>query len=229
MAPITEPLLCEWFAPQFVSRFAKVGLQTVEDLAAFIESRGANWFREVERIGPGRAALVIAWLKHNSFSGRYMLRFAPTNPWTQLRQSAENRIAPLEHFVPPDFAAQGHHQLVHHLDQMKRTGLHSTFLAYRREAERFHLFCCIELSISILDATSRHLALYGDFLCALGWASADPWPYRTRLDEWVGPRHCERSSNGWRPFAGPLRLSSRARALDGTRAVLNRLGGKIQS
>lgn len=221
--PVTAPVLADWFIPQFVARFAICKLHSVADLASFIERHGSQWFRKIHRVGPGRARLIIAWLRGFDIGGKFALERAPVNPLHVSRTEAELRIAPLESFTPPSFATQGHERLVKFLEELRATAPTSTFLAYRREAERFHLFCCLELGISFTEAAPVHFERYRVFLSSLGLTSMNEWHYQTSQQEWIGPRHAERASLGWKPFAGPLKPASLQRALDGARTVIRRL------
>lgn len=86
----------------------------------------------------------------------------------------------------------------------------ATLASYRKEAERLLLWCTLQRGVALSDLTHEDLLVYQRFL-------TDPQP----AERWVmapGQKPA-RSSNQWRPFAGPLGLSSQRQAL----TILNAL------
>jgi integrase len=47
------------------SRFKGEGIATIGELIAFCNQRGGSWWRSIPRIGQGRAAIVVAWLRRH--------------------------------------------------------------------------------------------------------------------------------------------------------------------
>lgn len=75
--------------------------------------------------------------------------------------------------------------------------LSHTQRAYRKEGERFLLWAIVERRKPLSSMTTEDCIAYRDFI-------ADPQP-RTR---WCAPRNRERWSPLWRPFEGPLDITS---------------------
>lgn len=82
-----------------------------------------------------------------------------------------------------------------------------TLRAYKKEAERLLLWATHERGKALSSLTREDLIGYEDFL-------KDPRP----RGRWCGPRR-PRHSRDWRPFQGPLKVSSRRQAL----VILNAL------
>ncbi len=83
-----------------------------------------------------------------------------------------------------------------------------TQLCYRKEAERFALWCVVENQTALSSVGIEDCIKYRDFLLS-------PPPH------WCGPRSVGRWGAGWRPLEGPLSARSCAYAL----SVLNILFG----
>lgn len=88
----------------------------------------------------------------------------------------------------------------------------ATLASYRKEAERLMLWCTLQRGVALSDLTHEDLLLYQHFL-------ADPQP----AERWVMEARQKpgRSSPLWRPFAGPLGVSSQRQALSILNAMLS--------
>ncbi len=91
----------------------------------------------------------------------------------------------------------------------------NTRSAYRKEAERFLLWCIAEEGTALSSITVEEASLYPRFLEDLGRLADAAWAERWRLpeDSWIGPKQAERGTPSWRPFSGPLSHTSRRQAL----------------
>lgn len=91
----------------------------------------------------------------------------------------------------------------------------NTFSAYRKEAERFLLWCVIEKRTALSSLPAEEAADYLRWLEDLGRLSVRQWSVRWRMPQavWIGPRNAERGSAGWKPFNGPLSVASRRQAI----------------
>lgn len=88
----------------------------------------------------------------------------------------------------------------------------ATLASYRKEAERLMLWCSLQHGVALSDLTHEDFLLYQRFL-------TDPQP----SERWVmapGQKPA-RSSPLWRPFAGPLGVSSQRQALSILNAMLS--------
>lgn len=88
----------------------------------------------------------------------------------------------------------------------------ATLASYRKEAERLMLWCGLQHGVALSDLTHEDLLIYQRFL-------ADPQP----AERWVmAPgQKPGRASPLWRPFAGPLGVSSQRQALSILNAMLS--------
>ncbi len=80
----------------------------------------------------------------------------------------------------------------------------ATLVSYRKEVERLLLWCTLQHGVALSDLTHEDLLVYQRFL-------TDPQP----AERWVmaSGQKPGRNSKLWRPFAGPLGVSSQRQAL----------------
>jgi integrase len=64
-SPAANHAIGRWFRPRIASRLKGEGIATIGELIAFCNRRGGSWWRSVPRIGAGRAAVVVAWLRRH--------------------------------------------------------------------------------------------------------------------------------------------------------------------
>jgi len=64
-SPAANHAIGRWFRPRIASRLKGEGIATVGELVAFCNRRGGSWWRSIPRIGAGRAAVVVAWLRRH--------------------------------------------------------------------------------------------------------------------------------------------------------------------
>jgi integrase len=64
-SPAASHAIGRWFRPRIASRLKGEGIATVGELIAFCNRRGGSWWRSVPRVGAGRAAVVVAWLRRH--------------------------------------------------------------------------------------------------------------------------------------------------------------------
>jgi integrase len=64
-APHASHSIGRWFRPRIASRLKGEGMATIGDLVAFCNRRGGSWWRSIPRVGAGRAAIVVAWLRRH--------------------------------------------------------------------------------------------------------------------------------------------------------------------
>jgi len=91
----------------------------------------------------------------------------------------------------------------------------TTYRTYKKETERFLLWCLYQQKKPLSSIDRDDLAAYIQFL-------EDPQP----CSLWCAPpggRHCQRGSPRWRPFTGPLSHSAKATALSAIDSLFNYL------
>jgi integrase/recombinase XerD len=88
----------------------------------------------------------------------------------------------------------------------------STLASYRKESERLLLWCITQRGRALSDLSHEDLLVYQEFL-------RNPQP----ADKWImAPGYkAARNTPGWRPFAGPLALSSRRQAVSILNCMFN--------
>ena len=64
-SPAANHAIGRWFRPRIASRLKGEGITSIGELVAFCNRRGGSWWRSVPRIGAGRAAVVVAWLRRH--------------------------------------------------------------------------------------------------------------------------------------------------------------------
>ena len=64
-SPHASHSIGRWFRPRVASRLKEEGVATIGELIAFCNRRGGSWWRSIPRIGAGRAAIVVAWLRRH--------------------------------------------------------------------------------------------------------------------------------------------------------------------
>ena len=91
----------------------------------------------------------------------------------------------------------------------------NTAASYRKEAERFLLWCICERQTPLSSIMAGDAALYLHWLEGLGRTDPKAWSRQWRLPQacWIGPKNASRDSDEWHPFNGPLQASSRKYAI----------------
>ena len=91
----------------------------------------------------------------------------------------------------------------------------NTLSQYRKEAERFAAVVHYGTRKGLSSITASDAALYPRWLEELGRLEPGTWQQKWNLPQtiWVGPKNAPRLSAQWRPFNGPLSVSSRKTSL----------------
>lgn len=91
----------------------------------------------------------------------------------------------------------------------------NTLSQYKKEAERFLLWCTLERGKALSSISTEDASLYPVWLEELGRKEPSEWSGKWRLPQaaWIGSKNAPRFSQDWRPFNGPLSVSSRKTAL----------------
>lgn len=91
----------------------------------------------------------------------------------------------------------------------------NTLSQYKKEAERFLLWCTLERGKALSSISTEDASLYPVWLEELGRKEPHEWSSKWHLPQsaWIGSKNAPRLSADWRPFNGPLSVSSRKTAL----------------
>ncbi len=234
----TDPLSL-WLSPAMVERLKAAGMGTLASLVQTVNAYGANWWRRVRGLGQARAASLTAWLLPLSQEWEVPLREEATAaPQRQAawRTSVLRSVAmpprfallPLEQLaVPPRLAggpgapglfatrmpnhlgAQDDRQAIEAwLEQYRDKP--ATLRAYRKEVERFYLWCLLERDKPLSSIDSRDALAYREFI-------------RSPPPHWCCAAVVARNDPAWRPFRGPLQPGSQRQALVVVQALFDGL------
>ncbi|EHP41669.1 integrase/recombinase [Cupriavidus basilensis OR16] len=206
-----------WFSPALARRLRAQKITNLHILVDLANCHGNAWWRSVPRIGALAGAAINRWLADHrdvvrDERGEPLLRdhvfargrLAEATLGPQLRQlvpfelmrveesgtvAGTTPICDVKGAFDSDLTAVRAWLAANHAQQ-------STWLAYRKEAERLLLWTAMERgkALAMLDQQDRQ-----DYFAFL----RHPAPARL----WVGPR-APRESAAWRPFTGPLSESS---------------------
>lgn len=216
--PVLTDTLRVWFKPQLADALALDGVTSIQDLKTCIESRGPSWWRPIPRIGQGKAHVILAWLrKHEGTLGE--LHMAPDEPRSSnlvlLGASPSRELVPLEQvqaLTPTLDGSRGNNRndtfcLISAKNDLEAVraylyryrGREKTHRAYRKELERFLLWCVLERKVALSSVLTEECEAYKDFL-----AHIPP--------SWTGPK-VRRDSVQWRPFVDTLEPESQRYAI----------------
>lgn len=195
-----------WFDPATAGRLHAAGLATLGQLQRTVR-HSAQWHRPIKAIGEGKArrieallarclpaegptadGLAVAWqqrLHTPAFDGSNG-RFRAERPRIAARTDAAAIEAWLDAAVP---------------------AVPATRAAYRREVERWWLWCVVERGRPLSSCDAVDARAYLDFLAAV----PERWQSRRMVERWTA---------GWTPFRGSLGPQSRRFAFQ----VLHQLG-----
>lgn len=221
--PLPNQSVGMWFKPMVSRHLKSANVATLAELVEFCNRRGGSWWRAIPRIGPGRAARIVSWLRqHEDSIGITVLAdvdlrdpLAADDAELITVDMLERRLAPLERIRLGAGLAGGDglnrsqtFPLVRARDDLEavRAYLHlyrdqpKTLRAYTKELERFVLWCVTERGCALSSALVDECEAYKDFL-------------KAPSSRFVGPR-AVRYSDRWRPFASEvLKPSSQAFAV----------------
>lgn len=232
-ATVSQPLpkdpVTRWFLPVASRRLKEDGIDTLEQLIDTIRARGKGWYRPIPCLGRLKAETIVRWLRkheeslgslpavlldleHETTHGIVTIdRFSPIfAPLEQLRvvSAIDGSLGDNRHHLFPLISARNDYDAVQAF-LYKFRGRDKTHKAYRKELERFLLWCIGERGKAMSSVMVDDCEAYKDFLAAL--------PSR-----WVGVRK-KRHSAEWRPFAGPLSAESQRYAIQVLRAFFSYL------
>lgn len=218
-SPRLRDPVTQWFKPVAAKRLKEDGINTLEDLMVTIRVRGRGWYRPIPCLGRGKAATIVNWL------GRYPDTLGPlphslSDPGNDIREGTvvvarfSKLLVPFErirlasdldgskginrHHIFPLIPARNDYDAVEAY-LVKHQGEPKTHRSYRKELERFLLWCVAERGVALSSVLTEDCEAYKAFL-----ASPD--------ERWVGTRK-PRKSVDWRPFAGTPSAESQRYAI----------------
>ena len=230
LPPSPSQALSLWFSHSICARLESLGIVTLAHLVDLISVRGHRWYTHARGIGRAKTAQILAWLSQQSDPefARALARsvvipqqrraIEERNRWgpgLSLVLPAVFGLVPLERLMlPPALNGQGgvfrspgpntldastdleavNAWLAHHQERI------STVRSYRKEAERFLLFCAHVLRKSLSSVTAPDCMQYRAFLMQVP-------------PHWIHPMPVVRTDPMWRPFRGQPSAASQKQAL----------------
>ncbi|QJE03703.1 tyrosine-type recombinase/integrase (plasmid) [Massilia forsythiae] len=222
--------VAQLFRPKTARSLKDEGIKTLGDLVDLILRRGPGWWRSIPRIGAGRAGAIMRWL-HQWPDQLGEIDLGLTHPAAAdnldllpvLDTTRRREVAPLGTFQLPTWlsgtdgvnrapafcfiSARNDLEAVNaYLNRYK--GQDSTERAYRKELERFILWCALVACKPMSSLLVDDCELYKHFL-------------RAPLPEFRGKRTVK-TSKRWRPFAlEPMDAESQKYAVRVLRAMFD--------
>lgn len=203
-----------WLVPRLAQGLVSLGLRTLRQACEILSPARAAWYRGLRGVGAVQARAVERWLRQ--LAGGWAILPPPGTsdasaaaaplplpcPFT-LRPGAsieEDLLPRIEGAPVGELLA-----LQQWLDALDCTP--ATKADYRKEVERFYLWCRFARGVTLSSLAPGDLAAYESFLAAVPAA-------------WRCPRPVARQDAAWRPFRAPLSARSRHHALVVIRRLL---------
>lgn len=218
-----------WFAHSVTSKLSATGLVSLADLVNHLNVRGYRWHTHTKGIGQKKSQQIIAWLNQQSGPFEHILSGSVATPQQRLSIERRNQLGPgLSLVLPPVFGIVPLERLAlppsldgqrgvfrsgapntleastdleaiqvwlqHHRERI------STHRSYRKEAERFLLFCVHILRKPLSSVSTPDCLQYRAFLLQVP-------------QDWIHPMPVGRDDGMWRPFRGQPEPSSQKQAL----------------
>lgn len=214
-----------WFLPMAAQRLKMDDIHTLEQLMNAIRARGRGWYRPIPGFGQRKADTVVGWLRrYEDTLGALpavlddLERLFPSQmvtverysrvlvPFERMRlpQILDGSAGDNRHHRFPLISARNDYDAVQSY-LFKFRGQDKTYRAYKKELERFLLWCLSERGKAMSSLLVDDCEAYKDFLANLP-------------ERWIG-RRCSRTSIDWRPFAGQLSPESQRYAIQSVRAL----------
>lgn len=230
-----KTLLVDVMSEAFSLKALRCQIVTLGDLAKALKTEDNNGLA----LSKEEKTAYIDWLtQHGLFSQR------GRKPKTQTDRNKElpppnPRIVPLERIelgVGLD-GKTGTNRAADHLRSLEATDDLSALKAwltaranntntlgvYRKEAERFLLWCTVEKDIALSSVGLEEASGYLRWLEQLGRLNDDEWAKRWHCpqSDWIGPKNLTRDNPQWRPFNAALSQGSRKLSMTVIRQLFN--------
>ncbi len=205
-----------WLAPGLAAKLMAAGYVTLGDLARAIR-RGDRWYSALKGIGVGKARKVVDQVARLLGPGSMTAAAAPAVPLASDAAASIARTLGGELDGSrgtnradrrPTIDAANDRDAIEAWLQAIASRSPSTKTSYRKEAERWLLWCLLERRKAMSSANVNDCLAYMAFLQRIP-------------DAWQSRRLARRLEAGWTPFRGQLGLESRRYAVK----VVSRLCG----
>lgn len=216
-----------WLSPALTEMLRRQGVHSLGELIEYLHSRGYAWYRRIQGLGEVRAKNLVEWLvpvaeqlkrplpRHVHVPPqRYLAQVAAAGGGTP--ESKVFAIVPLERLVVPAALAGSRAVALglpaNDLEAIQawletHRGCPATFRAYRKEAERFYLWCLHVRGKALSAVSADDLTSYQSFISSVP-------------SDWINHRRVPATDPDWRPFRGQLGVTSQVHALRVAKLVL---------
>ena len=218
-----------------ILRLEAIGVSTLEELYEFILAQPNAWFASAN-LTRDEAKKILAWLKTlESILGEVPQTVFESLTAFPLRTGSSGRE--IARALPSELSgaagtnrATGRAAIESRNDWeaieawlAARAENANTNAQYKKEAERFLLWCTMERGKALSSITVEDAALFTQWLEELGRTEDALWKKHWRLAQsrWIGPKNAPRLSEHWRPYNGALSVNSRKTALTVVRLLFN--------
>lgn len=215
--PRPDDSVSAWFKPVVASRLKEAHLSTLDELKSAITARGENWWRPIYCIGRGKAKAIEAWLQSQSkHLGELVVRrelastgiLSPIEFGGQIISLDQGYIR--EHTGENGYLRHRGRTLIRansdldalHAFLIQFIGQEKTYRAYKKELERYALWCVIERGVAMSSVSLEDCEAYKHFLADI------PENWMTEKAQ-----RASKNSGAWRPFSGQLSPTSQRYAL----------------
>jgi len=211
---------CVWFIDALATRLAGQGIVTLGALHATMAA-SPTWWKPLRGIGAGKAQAVLRFMRAHASTLGALPDWEASSDVDATEYAPElavvaSPLVPLDRLVVPAaltgesgrYRAPRDTCLLQASNDLEAIAawivskapsstpenagrLSYTQLSYRKEAERFALWCVVENQTALSSVSIEDCTHYRDFLL-------NPPPH------WCGPRSIGRWQAGWRPLEGPL-------------------------
>lgn len=224
-------------AHRVAAPLTEFGLLTPEDLYECAANVGGNWYRQLQGLSREDAVALIDWMKSAVPGlGEITARFYPPGEAPESLKTREPAsdcalaVRPMEEMqLAGDLSGRlgtnrvgrgGMLEAGNDLEAVNqwlaaRAVNPNTRAQYRKEAERFILWCTLERGLALSSITAKDAALFPRWLEGLGRTDPAVWQqlWKEPQELWIGPKNAARTSPAWRPYNGPLTATSRKTSL----------------
>lgn len=226
-----------WLAPNLAANLTAAGLHTLQAVRDALAARKTSRWSEVSGVGEVWADRLLDWLQEQAITPS-PAPVLPSPVPASLLVPLERFEAPFDAVLPASSANPVGHQRSSPYPANNAIGAQhdrhavelwleakasnpNTLRAYRKNAERFLLWCYMERQTTFTEITVADCIHYRTWLTDLGRRTPEEWKqagWRLPAEQWIMQpalgaeskrrRVARRDSPDWRPFEGPLKPDS---------------------
>lgn len=205
-----------WFSKRLCKKLQIFGISNLFLLCERIKTYGYRWAQPIKGIGLVQSQKISIFLSSIDDPALNIPQHClHPDSEAQYQPQVSYGIRPLEYFITPSYLLGEHGMLRSTLNNTlgakdDREAINAwlnkyaqqphTGRSYRKEVERFYLWCILCAKKSISDITTADCLQYREFLSDIP-------------AQWIFKKPCPRKNALWRPFRDKLNISSQKQAL----------------